>query len=156
MSISTLLLSMIMIASTPDAIADVTAETTEALPCDGLFKVSQQAYKFDDLPKEIYDDLLIYSEGRLGNPDDPLLQTDAPTEKEKTYATLRLERAWMVEDTWYVSLQVSMISGRLIFGFRKYGNIDRYQMRNTLVYKGPMCAVIDASLKGVLSGGVIK
>lgn len=133
----------------------ISAQTVTEKPCDGRFEVTQQAYRFADLPQEIYDDLHIYSEGKLGDPDDPLLETDAPSEEEKTYATLRLKQAWLVNETWYVSSEISLMSGYITFGFREYGN-DRYEMRHGLAYKGPICEVIDASLKGVLSGGVIK
>ncbi len=136
----------------------LSAQPVTEKPCDGRFEVTQQAYRFADLPQEIYNDLHIYSEGKLGDPDDPLLQTDAPSKEEQNYATLRLKQAWLVNETWYVSLQMSLtvgLSSNITFGFREYGN-DRYEMRHGLAYKGPICEVIDASLKGVLSGGVIK
>jgi len=55
MSISHSLLSLDLLLMTP--------EVAVAKPCDGKFEVTKEAYKFTDLPKEIYDDLLIYSGG---------------------------------------------------------------------------------------------
>lgn len=127
-----------------------TAETQGA--CAAEVHASTAVYRLRDLPPDIREDLLgTFSD--MGEPDGPLLQTDAPTAAERNDPTSRFLQAIFVHDEWFVQYEVSGMHGPFTIGYRRGGNDGRFRRSASHYFAGPACASIKAALAGVTTPG---
>jgi len=82
----------------------------------------------------------------------PLLRTDAPTEAEKNYATVRFAQALRFRDTWYVQSEVALFAGVRTITYYRTPN-GRFERFRSQYFGGPACATIRAALDGVVTPG---
>jgi hypothetical protein len=84
----------------------------------------------------------------VADSDVPLLQTDAPGEREKGHAQVRFAQAMLVQDKWFVQLEVSLWEGVRTLTYIRHGD-GSFRYSPSGIFNGPACASIKAALAGV-------
>ena len=131
----------------------VPAGATELDPgCAVEVRATSVAERFSDLPSEIQDDLVRMTGERIGERSEQLLETDAPSSEEQNFVRARFAQALLVENEWFVQIEVAMTSGVRTFGYvREDQGIFRRRLSH--YFGGPACASIEAALAGVYNPG---
>jgi hypothetical protein len=127
--------------------------------CPEVARARQVARRMSELPADIREDLLTAARGEIRDVDVSLLNTDAPTERERSYATLRFARAVRFERFWLVQIEVAMVSGVTTLSYFRTGQGTprggTWVRTNEHNFRGPACASIRAALEGVtIHGGL--
>jgi hypothetical protein len=120
--------------------------------CPEAARADAAAYRLADLPQEIREDLMRWTRNEITDENIPLLRTDAPTEVEKGYATVRFAQALRFRDTWYVQSEVALSAGVRSMTYYKTPN-GRFERFRSQHFGGPACATIRAALDGVYTPG---
>ena len=112
------------------------------------------AYRLSELPEEIRADLVSRKAffGDIGDSDGPLLETDAPSAAERNYPSVRFAQAMLVQNEWFVQVDVSMTVGVTTFSYPRQSD-GRFSFLPIHYFRGPACASIKAALAGVTNPG---
>jgi hypothetical protein len=133
------------------------AESASPTSCFELAQATAIAHGLSDLPREIRADLLTTTHNEIRDVDVPLLNTDAPTERERSYATLRFVQAARFERFWLVQIEEAMVAGVRTISYIRRDQGPResgpFVRTNWHVFAGPACASIRATLEGVTTPG---
>lgn len=132
----------------------VTAATAQAAPQQSCAKevgATEVAYRLSEVPKDILADLMLMDKN-MGDQGSPLVQTDAPSAEQLKWPTSRFLQALLINRTWYVQVEVSMMSGVRTMGYSR-GSDGRHQRLSSRYYGGPACETLRAAVKGVYNPG---
>jgi hypothetical protein len=128
----------------------ISAEINACARKIGALKI---ASSLDMIPKEVRGDLdhRIEAQGStIAEHDTPLLQTDAPGDAERGFAQVRFAQALLVNEKWFVQLQISQFPGVRTFTYGQRPN-GKFVYLPGYHFGGPACASIEAALSGVNS-----
>ncbi len=120
--------------------------------CAQELGATQVAHRLSDVPKDILADLMRIDKA-MGDHDSPLLQTDAPSAEQLKWPTSRFLQAMLIDKTWYVQVQASMMSGVATMGYRRGGD-GQFQRSRSSYLAGPACETLKAAAKGVYNPGL--
>jgi hypothetical protein len=141
--------TMLIMASTP-------APDEAPQTCARTLGATAFTTKLSGVPQAIREDLVrrIAAQGSaVADSDVPLLQTDAPGERERGYARVRFAQAMHIGDRWFVQLQITLMSGVRTYVYARHSD-GSFDFSPGQQFGGPGCASIKAALAGVDTFGV--
>jgi hypothetical protein len=148
MTLISLFAAALSLSTPPDARSDFS--------CLEGVKITARANRLRDLPEDVKEGLNflethVYTE-KIAEAGSPIPQSDAPSLAEQDYPQARFAQALLVNDRWFVQIEVSLWAGvRTISFFR--GGDGRFHFSPSHYFNGPACESIRAALSGVTTPG---
>jgi hypothetical protein len=133
------------------------SQTNAQRACARQIHASATVTHLADLPQEVRDEMHRLKElfGGMADSDAPILQSDAPSAVEATYAQVRSAQAMLVKDVWFVQYEAAMFSGVRTVSFSRYSD-GHYRWNPSHYFGGAACASIQAALAGVTTAPLIR
>jgi hypothetical protein len=128
-----------------------TASAAQPTPaaCAREVNATATAFRLSELPPAIRSDLARLVRNEMADSGSVILQTDAPSKAETRLPRARFLQAMLVNHTWYVSFEISMMAPYTL-GYARMGS-ERSELTrvHSVSFTGPPCEAVKAALNRV-------